>query len=95
VKHYWIPIEDQQTWVIKSVKIDNNMLLKLRLIKLNKAIARVEEVMAMDFAMLSPEIKLQLVSEILLMARDFDVEGEIEFETLLDRLQDLKGKIKL
>jgi hypothetical protein len=29
------------------------------------------------------------------MARDFDVEGEIEFETLLDRLQDLKGKIKL
>jgi hypothetical protein len=71
------------------------MLLKLRLIKLNKAIARVEEVMAMDFAMLSPEIKLQLVSEILLMARDFDVEGEIEFETLLDRLQDLKGKIKL
>jgi hypothetical protein len=71
------------------------MSLKLRLIKLNKAIARVEEIMAMDFAMLSPGIKLQLVSEILLMAREFDVQGEIEFETLLDRLKELKGKIEV
>ena len=83
------------TWVIKYVDINNDMSLKLRLNKLNKAIARVEEIMAMDFAMLSPEIKLQLVSEISLMAREFDVQGEIEFETLLDRLKELKGKIKV
>lgn len=83
------------TWVIKYVNINNDMSLKLRLIKLNKAIARVEEIMTMDFAMLSPGIKLQLVSEILLMAREFDVQGEIEFETLLDRLIELKGKIKV
>lgn len=83
------------TWVIKYVNINNDMSLKLRLIKLNKAIARVEEIMAMDFAMLSPGIKLQLVSEILLMAREFDVQGEIEFETLLDRLKELKGKIEV
>ena len=75
--------------------INNDMSLKLRLNKLNKAIARVEEIMAMDFAMLSPGIKLQLVSEISLMAREFDVQGEIEFETLLDWLKELKGKIKV
>jgi len=61
---------------------------------LNKAIKRVRKVMKMDFALLPPVERLQLVSEMSSMARKFGVRGEIELDALLARLEELKGKLE-